>query len=63
MGHCRWYFDYVFDNVSKQCVVTNLSRSRKIISEASDASIQIVLTLINLITLPMMLLEPMLEKE
>lgn len=39
-----------------------LAEVGKSFPEASDASIQIVLTLINLITLPMMLLEPMLEK-
>ena len=39
-----------------------LAEVGKSFPEASDASIQIVLTLINLITLPMMLLEPMLER-
>lgn len=40
-----------------------LAEVGKSFPSASDASIQIVLTLINLITLPMMLLEPMLEKK
>ena len=39
-----------------------LAEVGKSFSEAGDANIQIVLTLINLITLPMMLLEPRLER-
>ncbi|MCR5397833.1 MAG: MFS transporter [Lachnospiraceae bacterium] len=39
-----------------------LAEVGKTFANASDASIQIVLTLINLITLPMMLLEPLLER-
>ena len=39
-----------------------LAEVGKSFPDASDASIQIVLTLINLLTLPMMLLEPLLER-
>ena len=39
-----------------------LAEIGKYFPEASDASIQIVLTIINLITLPMMIIEPFFEK-
>ena len=38
-----------------------LAEVGKFFPDASDSAIQIVLTLINLVTLPMMLLEPLME--